>query len=88
MSNANVVFTLDGIDVTIQCSQDEKMRDICRRYANKIETNLSSLLFLYGGNKMNYELSFKDQINSIDKNNNIMKVLVYRTENDELKFFN
>ena len=85
MSNANVVFTLDGIDVTIQCSQNEKMRDICQRYANKIQTNLNSLLFLYGENKLNYELSFKDQINSIDKNNNIMKVLVYRTENDELK---
>ena len=85
MSNANVIFTLDGIDVTIQCSQDEKMKDICQRYATKIETNLNSLLFLYGGNKLNYELSFKDQANSIDKNNNIMNVLVYRTENDELK---
>ena len=82
MSNANVVFTLDGIDVTIQCKQTEKMRDICQRYATKIETNLNSLLFLYGGNKMNYDLSFKDQANSIDKNNNIMKVLVYRTDND------
>ena len=85
MSNANVIFTLDGIDVTVQCLPNEKMKDICQRYATKIQTNLNSLLFLYGGNKMNYELSFKDQINSIDKNNNIMKVLVYRTENDELK---
>ena len=60
MSNANVVFTLDGIDLTIQCSQNEKMKDICQRYANKMQTNLNSLLFLYGGNRMNYELNFKN----------------------------
>ena len=82
MSNANVIFTLDGIDVTIQCSQEEKMKDICQRYTNKINSNINSLSFLYGGNKLNLELKFKDQINSID--NNEMKILVYKYENNEI----
>ena len=51
MSQANVIFTLDGVDLTVQCSPEDKMRDICLRYVTKIESNLNSLLFLYGGNK-------------------------------------
>ena len=35
MAKANVIFTLDGVKVTIQCSREEKMRDICQRFATK-----------------------------------------------------
>ena len=74
MSGAKVIFTLDENDVTIQCSQDEKMRDICQRYANKTDNNINSLLFLYAGKKLNLDLKFKEQANLID--NNEMKILV------------
>ena len=47
MSNAIAIFTYESHDVTIQCSQTEKMRDICQRYGTKIGINLNSLLFLY-----------------------------------------
>ena len=33
MAEANAIFTLDGIEVTIQCSKEEKMKDICQRFA-------------------------------------------------------
>ena len=36
MSEANVIFTLDGIDITIQCSQEDKMSDICQKYGAKL----------------------------------------------------
>jgi hypothetical protein len=45
MSNANAAFTFEGHNVTIQCSQNERMRIICQRYATKIGINLNSLLF-------------------------------------------
>ena len=83
MSNPIVIFTLDGDDLTIQCSQEEKMKDICQRYANKIEANLYSLMFLYGGDKLNLDLAFKEQINSIDKNNNRVKVIVIKNNNND-----
>ena len=83
MSNANVIFTVEGVDVTIQCSQSEKMKHICQKYGTKIEKSINSLIFLYGGNQLNLELSFKDQANSIDKSNNIMKILVYKNENND-----
>ena len=83
MSNSNVRFTLNGIDTTIQCSKNDKMRDICQKYATKIDKNINLFIFLYGGNQVNFDLTFQDQANSIDKANNQMKVLVYDKEIDE-----
>ena len=80
MSEANVIFSLDGVNLTIQCRTEEKMKDICKSYSIKINRNMNSLLFLYEGNKVNYELSFKEQANEIDRNNNQMKILVSKCD--------
>ena len=80
---SKVLFIFDGIEVTIQCSKDEKMKDICQRYVNKIQKNINSLLFLYGGEQLNLELNFENQANIIDKERNEMKVLVYKNEFNE-----
>ena len=67
MSEAKAIFTLDGSNLIIQCSKEDKMRDICKKYSIKVNENINSLIFLYGGNKINFELKFKEQANSIDK---------------------
>ena len=85
MEEVKVIFTLDGINLTIQSSNKDKMRVICQKYATKINININSLLFLYGGNQINFELSFQDQANSFDKNNGEMNILVYKNENDIIK---
>ena len=76
MSKANVIFTLDGVNLTIQCTTEDKMKDICKSYSTKINKNINSLLFLYEGNQVNFELIFKEQANDIDKINNQMAILV------------
>ena len=83
MSEAKVVFIFDGAELTIQCTPEDKIRDICQKYSAKIETNMNSLLFLYGGIKLNMDLKFKEQANSFDRSNNIMKVLVYKEDADD-----
>ena len=83
MSQAKVIFTFDCQNITIQCSQEDKMSDICKKIASKLEYNMNSLLFLYNGNHINFCLKFKEQINTIDKNYNEMKILVYKNENNE-----
>ena len=80
---SKVTFVFSGIEVIIQCKKDEKMKDICQRYVNKIEKNINSLIFLYGGKQLNFNLSFNEQANRIDKERNEMKVLVYKNEDDE-----
>ena len=83
MSKAKVIFTLDGIDISIQCTNEELFKDICQKYANKIEKNINSLVFLYSGQILNLQLSFQEKVNSIDKERNEMKILVYLKENEE-----
>ena len=80
MSESKVISTLEGIDVTIQCSPLELMKDICQKYANKILKNISSLLFIYGGSQINFKKKFLEQASMIDKERNIMHVLVYKYE--------
>ena len=82
MSEANIVFTLDGVNLTIHCTTEDKMKDLCQNYSTKINKNMDSLLFLYEGNKVNFDLSFKEQANIIDKNNQEMKILVNKNENN------
>ena len=83
MGNSNVIFTLDGRDIAIQCSNGDKMRDVCQKFAEKAETNINSLIFLYGDNQVNMNLSLEAQASSLDKKNNEMKILVYRKENED-----
>ena len=78
MSEANVVFTLDGENLIVQCSKEDKLRGICQTYSTKIKEKMNTLFFLYRGNQVNFELSFKDHVNPIDRNNNEMKILVYK----------
>ena len=82
---AKIVFTFNGAEIKIHCTKEDKMKDICNRFATKIETNLNSLLFIYNGNKINYKLTFKQQANSIDNENNQMNLLVYLNENNGIK---
>ena len=83
MSETKIIFTYNGAEITIQCTPEDKIRDICQKLSNKIETNLKLLQFLYGGEPMNMDLKFKEQANSFDRSNNIMKVLVYEKDVDD-----
>ena len=82
MSETNVIFTLDGVNLTIKCTTEDKIKEICEKYSTQITKNMNSLLFLYEGNKVNFDLSFKEQANEIDRNNHEMKILVNKNENN------
>ena len=84
MEKANVIFSFDGSPLIIQCTNEDKMKDICLKFAAKVNSNLNSFLFLYGGNQLNFELKFKEQANSFDKINKEMKILVYKEGDDTI----
>ena len=79
---AKVIFSFNEIETIIQCLKKDKMKNICNKYASKINININSLIFIYGANKINYEISFQEQANSIDKERNEMNILVYKEENE------
>ena len=82
MSELKVIFNFKQNILIIQCSPEDKMRDICQRYSNKIGIHMNLLMFLYGGNQLNSELKFKEQANSFDKSNKEMNVLVIKNDLD------
>ena len=78
---AEIVFNYEGIDTTIQCNLDDKMKDIINKLLVKINENENNLCFLYNGNRINKELTFNEQANDLDKNRKKMNILVTNDEN-------
>ena len=75
-----VIFSFDGIQTSIQCLKEESMKNICNKFSTKIGIDVYSLLFIYGGSQINFELSFQQQANLIDKARNEMNILVYKQD--------
>ena len=74
---AETVFIYDGRSLIIQCNINQKMKDICINLSNKINTDINSLTFLYGGGILNLE----KKLNEITKENKIT-ILVYKNEEE------
>ena len=79
MATATVKFTFNGVQTLIQCKKEEKMKDICNKFTNKIGIDINSIYFIYGGKQLDLELTFNEQANAMDKNSNEMCILVYET---------
>ena len=75
---AEAKFTFEGQDIIIQCTKNQKMRDICTNLSNKINVGLNSLVFLYGGDQLNLDKTFQE----LTKENRI-SIIVYKYENEE-----
>ena len=77
MSKGIVIFTYNSKETIIQCITNEKLNIICERFITKLQLDKSKIYYyLYNGNIMNKELSFEEQINKEDKNENKMNILV------------
>ena len=50
-----IIFIYDGQNIKIQCNVNQKMKNICINLSNKINTDINSLTFLYGGRILNLE---------------------------------
>ena len=79
------IFNYEGIicNTIIQCEINEKMKNIIDKFLIKIENEENNLYYLYNGSKINYELTFNEQANNIDKNRKIMNIVV--SKNEEVK---
>ena len=79
----NIEFIYNGNSTIIQCNLNDKLEDICKKYATKIQVDLKELLFLYMGNKLNFDL----ELNKLKVNTEKIKILVYDYEEKlSLKF--
>ena len=76
-----VVFDCNDIKFTIQCNNDDKMKDIISKYLSKSDKNKKNLAFLYNGRIIDENLTFIRCANSLDRQRNQMVVLVFCMEN-------
>ena len=74
---SEVIFIYNGSNTTILCSKNETMKEICLKFSLKIQKDLNGLLFLYGGEIINFDLTYNQVCNQIDKEQNKMNILVY-----------
>ena len=54
------------------------MENICEKFAKKENKSIITFQFLYEGNIVNFKLSFKEQINSKNLNNNEINIIVFK----------
>ena len=74
------IFNYEGINTIIQCEMNEKMKNIINRFLIKLEKKENNLYYLYNGAQINYELTFNEQANDIDKNRKKMNIIVTKSE--------
>ena len=77
MAEAKVIFSLENIEITIDCSIEEKIKDIVLRFSKEIKRNFDSFIFIYEGAEINLNLSFKNHATSKDLNNKNLIIFVY-----------
>ena len=76
-------FLYNGIETKIHCNIDEKMSSIINKFIFKSKIDVNKAQFLYNGNQINFNLTFFEQANQIDKQRKIISILVY--DNNTLK---
>ena len=90
MAEAKAIFSLEQNEITIQCSPEDKMGDICRKFATETGINLNLFTFLYGENQLNMDLKFKEA-NQNGMANNEMRIPIFlpaiRTTADYILIF-
>ena len=74
---AKVIYLYDGNKIPILCCNQERMKEICIKFAVKVKKDINVLLFLYNGQEVNQEKTYEQIINSTDKQRNAMNVVVY-----------
>ena len=79
MSNTNIIFNKNGLETTIQCKEDECLRDVCARYSSKENIQIDQFLFLHGG--ITLDLNIK--VNQINSHNSQIKIVVISSNNSE-----
>ena len=81
---AEVIFNYEGINTKIQCDENEKIEEIIKKILIKINNSQNNnLVYLYNGQKINNELTLKEQANELDKNRKKMYILAIIFEEEE-----
>ena len=60
---SEVIFIYEDQSIIIRSNINQKMKDICQNFCNKINIDMDSLKFLFGDNILNKEKKLKEITN-------------------------
>ena len=64
--NVSVPFKYKDTKITIQCHSDDRMFNICKKFATKIDADVNSKVYIYNANILNLDLTFGQIQNTND----------------------
>ena len=79
-----ILFIFNGIETIIKCNEKEIMKDIFIKFSSKIETNYSNLEFIYQGNLINQNLTYKEYFNKSNFEKEIKIIVIEKHINNNL----
>ena len=74
MAEAEVIFSLNGVQTKIKCNKEDIMKDICKKFSIAKKVDTTNMLLLYKGNKINPFISFNELANDEDRAKNIINI--------------
>ena len=80
-----IEFIYNSYKINIQCQSDDKISNSIEKFLSKFNKKKEEIVFIYNGDKLDEELSFKEIANNLDKARNLMKVLVTDNLSEEEK---
>ena len=83
MKSKIILFYLNGSNIMIQCSEDDKMIDICQRFGNLFCKKYDSFLYIHQGKRINLDLNYYKLAKFEEKKLNRMVIFtISKEEND------
>ena len=79
MENITIKFLFNGSSLIMQCDKKDIMKNIFKKYAGKINKDISFIYFLYEGDMLNQEAELSKYV----KEGKEMIVLVFEFNNEE-----
>ena len=81
---SEIVFFFKQSEILIQCSEDEKLKDIFMRFSSKVKVDYNNMIFIHNGSKINEDLSYKEFVNNFNLNKNADKInILVHTKNNK-----
>ena len=78
-----IEFEYNSAKTIIQSIYEDKMRQVCYKFAQKVQIDLNKLYFVYSGNIVNLDLSLEQIINTVDKDRKIISIIAIDHSNEQ-----
>ena len=82
---AQIDFFYTGAKINIQCQEEDKIINAIVKFLTKTTKKKEEIGFIYNGNILEEELTFKEVANNLDKISKVMKVVVYDNLSEDEK---